>query len=182
MHVSGSCRISRQPKLLGRKYNLVNIDNIIEIKRGLIKLCNEDLMEDIVSLDRCEEFYESIFTTFGLSYDTATLSQKRRFVITMTRYFILDKLPHGVIYEDGNKFAVKDDRSTPVRELLTEIIEEYFKVRNQCESCEDFMKKYAEYHQEPEIILSEEIFADKDEGLSAFARAVKRFYHYKDIN
>lgn len=53
-----------------------NIDNIIEIKRGLHKVCGRDLVDAIAELDKCEEFFRSIFLTYGLTYNTETIRQR----------------------------------------------------------------------------------------------------------
>ena len=37
-----------------------NIDDIIEIKRGLHKICVQKIVNIIADLDRCEEFYRDL--------------------------------------------------------------------------------------------------------------------------
>ena len=74
-----------------------NIHNIIEIKRGLHKICGREIVDIIAKLDKCEDFYHDLFLTYGLVYNTETLIQKRSFIAEVTKYFILDRLPKRLL-------------------------------------------------------------------------------------
>ena len=84
-----------------------NIDNLIEIKRGLHRVCDDSLMEKIAELDDCEKFFKDIFSLYGLEYNTETLEQKRSFIAVAAKYFILLRLPSDVVNNKGTEFSIK---------------------------------------------------------------------------
>lgn len=158
-----------------------NIDNIIEIKRGLYRVCDESLMEAIASLDDCEKFYRDVFGLYGLEYNTETLEQKRSFIAVVAKYFILFRLPSRVKVLVGNKYHSNSPR---VKNYLNRIIENFYEIYNSCEP-QDFIDKYAEFYGIGDRNFAHELKCtseeNRDASLSNFAKAVKKVYKSKDI-
>ena len=157
-----------------------NIDNIIEIKRGLHKVCGRDLVDAIAELDKCEEFFRSIFLTYGLTYNTETIRQKMIFVAATAKYFILDRLPEGSLSVNEGKYESNLTKS--LKELLANTVETFYTIHNTSDSNEDFKKKYAEHFNEEVRDFSKEISENRDDSLSDFAKTIKKIYHSKDKN
>lgn len=156
-----------------------NIENIIEIKRGLHKVCGRKLVNAIADLEKCEVFFKDLFIVYGLIYNTETLIQKRVFVAAIAKYFILDRLPEEYLsFDEGKYECAKKDIAKP----LEQVIATYFEIRNISNSSEDFKKKYAEKFNEDVKDFSKEIAENRDESLSDFAKAIKKIYHSKDKN
>lgn len=155
-----------------------NIHDIIEIKRGLYRVCERNLVDVIAELDKCEEFYSNLFQIYGLTYNTETIKHKRTFVAATTKYFILDRLPEDSlsIVEDKYEFNNKKE----IKKLLESTISDFFALRNTCSSNEDFKKKYAEQFNEEVRDFSKEITKNRDDSLSDFAKAIQNVYNYKD--
>ena len=157
-----------------------NIDNIIEIKRGLHKICGRDLVNVITETEKCEDFYRNIFTIYDLIYNTETIMQKREFIAASTKYFILDRFSEDILcvkdgkYETGNKKELK--------KLLQDTINIFYTIRNNSSSDEDFKKKYAEHFNEEVKDFSKEISESRDDSLSDFAKTIRKIYNSKDKN
>ncbi len=151
-----------------------NIDNIIEIKRGLHKICGRKLVNAIADLEKSEAFFKDLFVVYGLIYNTETLIQKRVFVAAVTKYFILDRLPKEYLsFGDGKyEYATK-----AITKPLEQVVDTYFEIRSTSDSSEDFKKKYAENFNEEVKDFSKEISENRDDSLSDFAKIVKKVYY-----
>ena len=156
-----------------------DINCIIELKRGLHKICSIGLVNAISELNKFEEFYQDIFLIYGLTYNEETIRQKRTFVASTTKYFILDRLPEDSLYLNDDKY---DSKIKEKKELLGKVIDTYFVLRDGCSSNEDFKKKYAEYFNEEVKDFSMEISENRDDSLSDFAKAVQKVYYSNDKN
>ena len=152
-----------------------NIENIIEIKRGLHKICSRDLVNAIAELDRCEEFYSNVFFTYGLTFDTETIRQKRIFVAAIIKYFILDRLPEGCLYSNEGKYETNNKEE--LKELLENTLDVFYSLYNGCDSAEGFKKKYAEHFNEEVKDFSKEISENRDDSLSDFAKTIQNVYN-----
>lgn len=117
-----------------------NIDNLIEIKRGLHRICNESLIEKIAALYCCEKFFKDIFGLYGLEYSTEMLEQKRSFIAVAAKYFILLRLPKGALNHGRAKFSIG---SRNIVDQLETVIEKFYEVYNSC-APENFIEKYVE--------------------------------------
>lgn len=155
-----------------------NIHDIIEIKRGLHRICGQTLTDAIAELDKCEKFYHDVFSLYGLIYNTETIKQKRVFVATTAKYFILDRLPEGFLSIIDDKYESTNKKE--VKKLLKTIVEEFFTLRNACSSNNDFKKKYAAHFNEEVKDFSKEIAENRDDSLSDFVKALEKVYYYKD--
>lgn len=148
-----------------------NIDNLIEIKRGLHRVCNDSLMEKIAGLDCCEKFFRDIFGLYGLEYNTETLEQKRSFIGYAAKYFIVLRL------EDGRS------RKGRLEDRIKTVIDKFYEVYNSCEH-EEFIEKYVEAlgikDRNLEVLLKSESKVNRDDSLSSFAKAVKKVYKSKE--
>jgi len=156
-----------------------NIDNIIEIKRGLHKVCGRKLVNAIADLEKCEEFFKDLFVVYGLIYNTETLIQKRAFVAAITKYFILDRLPEEYLSFDEGKYEYI---TKAIIKPLEQVVNTYFEIRNTSDSSEDFKRKYAENFNEEVKDFSKEISENRDDSLSDFAKTIKKIYNSKDEN
>jgi len=156
-----------------------NIDNIIEIKRGLHKVCGRKLVNAIADLEKCEEIFKDIFVVYGLIYNAETLMQKRTFVAATAKYFIVDRLPEEYLFLDEGKYELV---TKAIIKPLEQVIDTYFEIRSSSESSEDFKKKYAEHYNEEVKDFSKEISENRDDSLSDFAKTIKKIYHSKDEN
>lgn len=149
-----------------------NIDDIIEIKRGLRKVCELDIVNVIADLDKCEDFFKEIFVIYGLTYNTETLMQKRFFISKAAEYFLLKRLPkHSVSLKDGE---YESSNAKKLKAPLADVIDTFFEIRNSSSSNEDFKKKYAEYFKEEVRDFSKEIAENLDESYSEFAKLMKK--------
>lgn len=157
-----------------------NIDNIIEIKRGLHKICGRELVNSIAETEKCEDFYRNVFTTYGVIYNTDTLSQKESFIGASTKYFILDRLPEDIIHLKDGKYETSNKKE--LKKLLEDTINIFYTIRNTSNSDEDFKKKYAEYFDEDVKDFSKEISENRDDSLSDFAKTIRKIYNSKDKN
>ena len=155
-----------------------NIDNIIEIKRGLHKICGRSLVNAVADLDQCEGFYRDVFQTYGLIYNTETIRQKRVFTVEITKYFILSRLPEGCLTLSEGKYESND--TSMLKEQLTHAINTFYMLLNTCDSKESFKQMYAEHFNEEIKDFSKEISENRDDSLSDFAKVVKKIYHSKD--
>ena len=156
-----------------------NIDNLIEIKRGLHRVCNDSLMEKIAELDCCEKFFRDIFGLYGLEYNTEMLEQKRSFIGLAAKYFILFRLD-GIVTEGKDGYRSRNPRLV---EHLEAVIEKFYEVYNSCEH-EEFIEKYVEAlgikDRNLEVLLKSESKKNRDDSLSSFAKAVKKVYKSKE--
>lgn len=157
-----------------------NIDNIIEIKRGLHKSCSRDVVNTIAKLEKCEDFYRDVFLIYGLTYNTETLSQKESFIEAVTKYFIFDRLPEDYLYLNDGKYETNNKKE--LKKILENALEVFFKLHNSCESNEDFKKEYAKYFCEEVKDFSKEISENRDDSLSDFAKIIQKVYYSKDKN
>lgn len=158
-----------------------NIHDIIEIKRGLHKICGRDLVNIIAELDKCEEFYRNVFQIYGVVYNTETLSQKENFIDAVTKYFILDRLPEGSLSFEEDKYIANNKKE--VKKFLENVLNDFFVLRKTCDSNEDFKKKYAEHFNEDVKDFSKEISENRDDSLSDFAKLIQNVYkNSKDKN
>ena len=157
-----------------------NIHDIIEIKRGLHRICGQILADAIAELDKCEEFYQDVFSLYGVIYNTETMKQKRVFVATTAKYFILDRFPEGSLSIVDDKYEPTNKKE--IKKFLKNIIEEFFTLRNTYSSNDDFKKKYAEHFNEEVKNFSKEIAENRDDSLSDFVKALEKVYYYKDKN
>lgn len=157
-----------------------NIHDIIEIKRGLHKICSRDLVNIIAELDKCEEFYRDVFQIYGVVYNTETLSQKENFIDAVTKYFLLDRLSEACLYLSENKYEVNNKKE--LKKLLENTIDVFYTIYNTSDSNEDFKKKYAEHFNEEVKDFSKEISENRDDSLSDFAKTIRKIYHSKDKN
>jgi len=153
-----------------------NIENIIEIKRGLHKICSRGIVNVIAELDRCEEFYRNIFFIYGLVYNTETLSQKEDFIASVSKYFILDRLPDGCLYSNEGKYET-NNKKKELKELLENALDVFYSLYNVCDSAEGFKKKYAEHFNEEIKDFSKEISENRDDSLSDFAKIIQNVYN-----
>lgn len=157
-----------------------NIDNLIEIKRGLHRVCDDSLMEKIAELDVCEKFFKDIFGLYGLEYNTETLEQKRSFIAVVAKYFILLRLPNGVVNNKGTEFSIKNPH---IEIHLKAVIEKFYEVYNSCEH-KNFIEKYVEafgiVDRNLEVELKYQSQQNRDDSLSSFAKAVKKVYKSKE--
>lgn len=157
-----------------------NIDNLIEIKRGLHRVCDDSLMEKIAALDDCEKLFKDIFGLYGLEYNTETLEQKRSFIAVAAKYFILLRLPSGVVNNKGTGFSIKNPR---IETHIKEVIDKFYEVYNSCEP-ENFIEKYVEafniVDRNLEVELKYQSQQNRDDSLSSFAKAVKKVYKSKE--
>lgn len=157
-----------------------NIYNVIELKRGIYKICSQELMEEIASVPRFEEFYKDIFELYNVFYSTETIRQKRTFVAAITRYFLLDRLPkEELVIEDekynfiANKHCFKED--------LQKVIDKYFELRGNCTTNLDFLQRYSIiYENGVTKDFMKEILENRDDFLSGFSKVVERLYYSKD--
>jgi len=156
-----------------------NIDNIIEIKRGLHKVCGRKLVNAIADLEKCEAFFKDLFVVYGLIYNTETLIQKRVFVAAVTKYFILDRLPEEYLLLNEGKYEYT---TKAITKPLEQAVDTYFAIRSTSDSSEDFKKKYAENFNEEVKDFSKEISENRDDSLSDFAKTIKKIYYSKDEN
>ena len=161
---------------------MANTSNIIEIKRGLHKICNRDLVNIIANLDDIEDFYCDIFQTYGLLYNTETIRQKRVFVAAITNYFLLDRLPKDSLCIVDDKYENNNIKN--INEIFSNTIKEFYKIKNSCTSFEEFKKNYAEYYSEEEKSFENEISQNRDDSLSDFAKSIEKVYqsNSKDDN
>ena len=157
-----------------------NIENIIEIKRGLHKVCGRDMVNVIAETEKCEDFYRNVFIIYGLIYNTETIMQKRTFVAAITEYFILNRLPEDSLYLKDGKYEASNKKE--LKKLLEDTINVFYTIRNTCNSDEDFKKKYAEHFNEDVKKISKEISEDRDDSLSDFAKTIRKIYNSKDKN
>ncbi len=155
-----------------------NIDDIIEIKRGLHKICEREVVNIIADLDRCEEFYRDLFLTYGLNYNTEMIRQKRTFVGAVTKYFIMDRLSDDCININEGKYETSNKKE--LKKLLENAIDAFYSIFNACDSNEDFKKKYAEHYNEKVKDFSKEISENWDDSLSDFAKTIKKVYYSKN--
>lgn len=160
---------------------MLNTNNIIEIKRGLHRICSRDLVNAISELDKCEDFYRDVFLTYGLIYNTETIRQKRTFVAATAKYFILDKLPENCLsFNDEDKYEPNSKKG--LKKLLSCAIDIYYMIHDSSVSNEDFKKKYAEHFNEEVKDFSKEISENRDDSLSDFAKAIEKLYYSEDEN
>lgn len=159
---------------------MLNTNNIIEIKRGLHRICSRDLVNAISELDMCEDFYRDVFLTYGLIYNTETIRQKRTFVAATAKYFILDRLPENCFSFNEDKYEPNSKKG--LKKLLSSAIDIYYMIHDSSTSNEDFKKKYAEYFNEDVKDFSKEIAENRDDSLSDFAKTIRKIYHSKDEN
>ena len=157
-----------------------NIHDIIEIKRGLHRICNKDLVNSIAEQSKIEEFYRDIFLIYDLPYDTETIRQKRGFVAEMTKYFILDRLPEGCLYLNEDKYEIKNKKE--IKKLLESALDTFYALRNTCNSNDEFKKKFAKQFNEEVRDFSQEISENRDDSLSDFAKTIQNVYYSKDEN
>lgn len=157
---------------------MLNTNNIIEIKRGLHRICSRDLVNVISELDKCEEFYRDVFLTYGLIYNTETIRQKRAFVAATARYFILDRLPENCLSFNDDKYEPNSKKG--LKKLLSSTIDIYYTIHDSSTSNEDFKKKYAEHFNEEVKDFSKEISENRDDSLSDFAKAIEKLYYSED--
>lgn len=151
-----------------------NIHNLIEIKRGLHKICSREVVNIIAELDKCEDFYRDVFLIYGLAYNTETIRQKRTFVAATTKYFIFDRLPKGCLYLNENKFETNNKKE--LKELLENTLDVFYSLYNVC-GLKDFKKKYAEYFNEEVKDFCKEISENRDDSLSDFAKIIQNVYN-----
>lgn len=157
-----------------------NIYNVIELKRGIYKICSQELMEEIASIPRFEEFYKDIFELYSVFFSAETIRQKRTFVAAITRYFLLDRLPkEDLVIEDekynfiANKHCFKED--------LQKVIDKYFELRNNCTTSLDFLQRYSIiYENGVAKDFMKEILENRDDSLSVFSKVVEKLYYSKD--
>ena len=157
-----------------------NIDNIIEIKRGLHKIWGRDVVTVIAETEKCADFYRNIFTIYGLMYNTETIMQKREFIAASTKYFILDRLPEDILCVKDGKYETRNKKE--LKKLLEDTINIFYTIRNTSNSDKDFKKKYAEHFNEVVKDFSKEISENRDDSLSDFAKTIRKIYNSKDKN
>lgn len=158
-----------------------NIHDIIEIKRGLHKICGRDLVNIIAELDNCENFYREIFQIYDVVYNTETLSQKESFIDAITKYYILDRLPEGSLSFEEDKYTANNKKE--IKKLLENVLNDFFTLLDTCASSADFKKKYAEHFNEEVKDFSKEISENRDDSLSDFAKLIQNVYkNSKDKN
>ena len=121
-----------------------------------------------------------MFSLYGLIYNTETIKQKRVFVATTAKYFILDRFPEGSLSIVDDKYEPTNKKE--IKKFLKNIIEEFFTLRNTYSSNDDFKKKYAEHFNEEVKDFSREIAENRDDSLSDFVKALEKVYYYKDKN
>ena len=151
--------------------------NIIEIKRGIVKICSEFIMDVITSHDKCEDLYQDIFTLYGIYYDTETIKQKRVFVAAATEYFILKRCGFKRIGKDNKYNCSKSPKN---KKAIINAIDTYFTIRKECLSDYSFKERFAEFYKDEVKNFSEEISINRDDTLSDFAKAVEQLYYFKD--
>ncbi len=152
-----------------------NIGCLIEIKRGLHKVCGRVLVNVIADLEKCEDFFQDIFHIYGLKYDKETLIQKETFITAIAKYFILDRLPEGSLELIEGKY--ENDNKKELKKLLPSTIDTFYTIYNNCDNKEDLPKKYAEYFNEEVRDFSKEIAENRDDSLSDFAKAIMKVYN-----
>lgn len=157
-----------------------NIHDIIEIKRGLHRICSRDIVNIIAELDKCEEFYSNVFQIYGVVYNTETLSQKESFIAAITKYFLLDRLSEDCLYLSEDKYETNNKKK--LKKLLENTIDVFYTIYNTSDSNKDFKKKYAAHFNEEVKDFSKEISEDRDDSLSDFAKTIRKIYHSKDEN
>lgn len=159
-----------------------NIDNLIEIKRGLREICAESLMEIIAGLDGCEKFYRDIFTLYGIEYSTEMLEQKGHFIAYATKYFIILRLPENKIFHEKEGY---NSKYSDIKNDIIAVIDKFYEVYNSC-TPENFIEKYVEYFgildRNLEVMLKSTSKVNLDDSLSSFAKAVKKVHKFKDKN
>lgn len=158
-----------------------NIDNLIEIKRGLHRVCDDSLMEIIAAMDDCEKFFKDVFKLYGLEYNTEMLEQKRNFIAAAAKYFILFRLPYRVLTR-GDKYHSNDSH---IESHIKTVLEKFYEIYNSCEP-QDFIDKYAQCYNICDRNFAHELKCtseeNRDNSLSSFAKAVKKVYKLKDTN
>ena len=157
-----------------------NIHDIIEIKRGLHRICDKDLVNSIAELNSIEEFYRDLFLIYDLTYNTETIRQKRVFVAAITKYFILDRLPEGCLSIADDKY--KPTNKKEIKKLLESALDTFYTLRNTCNSNDEFKKKFAKQFNEEVRDFSQEISENRDDSLSDFAKTIQNVYYSKDEN
>ncbi len=156
-----------------------NIDNLIEIKRGLHRVCDDSLMEKIAALEDCEKFFKDIFGLYGLEYNTETLEQKRAFIAVAAKYFIFFRLSSSVVTKGTEKYHSSDPQ---IETHIRNVIDKFYEIYNSCEP-ENFIDKYAEYYGIRDRNFAHELKVTSEENrdatLSSFAKALKKVYKAK---
>jgi hypothetical protein len=148
-------------------------ENLIEIRRGLFWICHEPLMDVIASLECCEQFYQDIFSTFGVLFNNKTIREKRVFVASITKYFIIDRLPMGSIQFWGKKYDIACE-GIDICDYIQQVIDDYYEIYNKSKSTEEFMKKYATtYHLEQKDFIKD-IQQSRNDTLSDFTRVMDK--------
>jgi hypothetical protein len=132
-------------------------------------------VNSIAELDKCEEFYRSIFSTYGLTFNTETIRQKRVFVAAIIKYFILDRLPKGCLILKEDKYEINNKKE--LKTHIESVIDDFYSLYNVCNSAEDFKKKYAGYFNEEVKDFSKEISENRDDSLSDFAKTIQNVYN-----
>lgn len=146
--------------------------------RGIAPICCDVIMDVISSHNKCEDLYRDIFTIYGLPYDTETIKQKRVFVAAVTEYFILKNCSNIKRLGSANKYTC--GRSPKSKKAIVNAINNYFKIRAENPSKQDFKERYAQLYNEDVRDFSNEISINRDDTLSDFAKAVEQLYYFKD--
>lgn len=157
-----------------------NIYNVIELKRGIYKICSQELMEEIASVPRFENFYKDIFELYNVKYDTETIKQKRTFVAAITKYFIIDRLPKDELTVDDAKYSYMDS-DCYLKKDLQRVVDDYFIIRQESSSNLDFIQRYSKIYEDGVIKdFSKEISENREDSLSVFSKVVEKLYYSKD--
>lgn len=122
---------------------------------------------------------KDILGLYGLEYNTETLEQKRSFIADTAKYFILLRLPSGIVNNKGTGFSIRNLR---IETHLESVIDKFYEVYNSGEH-EKFIEKYVEafgiVDRNLEVELKYQSQQNRDNSLSSFAKAVKKVYKSK---
>ena len=158
---------------------LPNTNNKIELKRGILRGCDESLMTQISELDNFESFYADVFNIYGVPFDIATIRQKRSFVSAVTKYFIFSRLPKGIADIDPDGDYNCKNRSK-VKGAIIDAIEKFYEILDSSSNNDEFKINFAKYFKEEVRDFSKEISENRDDSLSDFAKAIEKIYEYGD--
>lgn len=144
--------------------------------RGITPICNDTILDVMPSYDGCEEFYRNIFESYGLTYDTETIRQKRAFVAAITEHFILKRCHHIKYKGNNGKYGCEEKD----KKEIIDVMDTYRQLQKQYESEYNMLVKIAQYFNEEVKDFSKEINMNRDDKLSNFAKGIERLYYYKN--
>ena len=151
------------------------IDIKIEVKRALLKICNETLMGKL--MPAITDFYCKLFFVYGLEFKPEVIKQKRQFVTKATEYYIFEALPKSLIKKEKDKYKFVDLQSvSQIQEqvvTVTEFVCNYG-------TPEELEEEYSKNFHVKKKSLAKDLAANREDNLSDFAKAIEKIYNYKE--